>query len=88
MTSPLDADLCFGGSSSSSPGGSDFIGDVQSLVYVCGKTLNLLKLCQPSHHLCRVQVERQPTIRLLVSPLEVRLRIWMSAGSQIKGFYA
>ena len=41
-------DLCFGGM-----GGGGFIGDVQSLVYVCGKSLNLLRLCAPQHHLCR-----------------------------------
>jgi gamma-tubulin complex component 6 len=66
MTSPLNRDLCFGGIG----GGVDFIGDVQNLVYVCGKSLNLLRLCQPNHHLCKVVVEKQPKIRLLVTPLE------------------
>ena len=49
MTSPLHRDLCFGGIG----GGGGFIGDVQNLVYVCGKSLNLLRLCAPQHHLCR-----------------------------------
>ena len=58
----LDGSVCGGGS---------FLGEIQQQVYVCGKTVNLLRLCQPRHHLCAAMVDRQPVIKLLVSPIEV-----------------
>lgn len=60
---PLDASIC---------GGGNFINDIQHQVYVCGKSMNLLKLCSPAHHLCSPLVSGQPSIQLLVTPIEVR----------------
>ena len=52
-------------------GGGDFISAIQKEVFVCGKSLHLLRLCQPSHHLCAAVVDHQPGIKLLVTPVEV-----------------
>ncbi len=51
-------------------GGGSFLAEIQHQVYVCGKTINLLRLCQPNHHLCDTMVLKRPRIRLLVSPIE------------------
>ncbi|XP_059096465.1 gamma-tubulin complex component 6-like isoform X2 [Tigriopus californicus] len=58
---PLDASIC---------GGGNFINEIQHQVYVCGKSMHLLKLCSPAHHLCSPLVLGQPTIQLLVTPIE------------------
>eukprot|EP00095_Tigriopus_kingsejongensis_P012337 maker-scaffold198_size266703-snap-gene-0.22 protein:Tk12337 transcript:maker-scaffold198_size266703-snap-gene-0.22-mRNA-1 annotation:"gamma-tubulin complex component 6" len=58
---PLDSSIC---------GGGNFISHIQQQVYVCGKSMNLLKLCSPNHHLCSPMVRDQPAIQLLVTPIE------------------
>ena len=58
---PLDSSICQGG---------NFMAEIQKEVHNCGKSLNLLKLCQPSHFLC-TSVVRKPKLRLLVSFAEV-----------------
>ncbi len=58
----LDGSVC---------GGGGFLADIQQQVYVCGKTVNFLRLCQPRHPLCAAMVQKRPTIKLLVSPVEV-----------------
>ena len=47
---------------------NSFLSDIIKEVFICGKSLNLLRICQPKHHL--LNRETFPRVRLLVSPLE------------------
>ena len=47
---------------------SEFLADIQKQVFLCGKSLNLLKIIKPKHHLCQIFVP--PKMKLLVSPTE------------------
>ena len=51
-------------------------------MYLCGKTVNFLRLCQPTHPLCEAMAEGRPNIKLLVSPVEVARSIIVFANGR------
>ncbi len=51
--------------------GGAFIRDMQQQVFLCGKSLNLLKICNPRHFLCLEGINDHPKLSLSVSALEV-----------------
>ena len=50
--------------------GSNFLADIQEKVHLTGKSLALLKLICPDHHLCGKYRDVQPAVRLAVSSQE------------------
>ena len=47
-------------------------GKLTKTILSCGKSLNLLRLCQSKHLLCSIGAKFCPELRLVISPLQVK----------------
>ncbi|KAK3580164.1 hypothetical protein CHS0354_030279 [Potamilus streckersoni] len=49
-----------------------FLREMAKEIYVCGKSVNLLKLCNPQHFLCRAEDHDIPHVTLTLSEVELQ----------------
>ncbi|XP_041349185.1 gamma-tubulin complex component 6-like [Gigantopelta aegis] len=49
-----------------------FLSDLARDIYICGKSINLMKICCPQHFICDVNEEDIPHVRLTFSERELR----------------